>query len=181
MVVSIDDYLNLIPPPNNMAEKFKAWLGAGIQPLVDVTNLNIGMGAYFNIETATGAQLDILGDILGRKRLLDFEPTGIFANNKPVPYKIHYDQPGIDLTIAQEDGKRVYIIGWELIADVAFTVTFKSGSTVLNTFNFGEYSGPRVPFRPVYVDFVLGTEVSQPLIMNADEALPDHLMYIIKV
>lgn len=69
------DYTTLIPPPNNQKPNFMTWLGVLITPLMDAQELLTTMAEMFELDNAVGAQLDILGDVLGVKRLVNFQPT----------------------------------------------------------------------------------------------------------
>lgn len=75
MVPTIQDYLALIPAPNSIQPNFMAWVEANIQLFVDGQDCLNSMIAAFNIETAVGAQMDVIGQILGQPRTVDFEPS----------------------------------------------------------------------------------------------------------
>lgn len=72
----LSDYLALIPGQNNQKPKFMAWLAACLQPLIDTQQFLLNIDSYFQIDTAIGVQLDMLGVILGRSRTVDFVPEG---------------------------------------------------------------------------------------------------------
>jgi len=74
--MNINDYLGLIPAPNNLATNFMAWVRDNAQPLVDVQNVLDSFVEEFDISTATGKQLDILGEILALPRTVNFDPGG---------------------------------------------------------------------------------------------------------
>jgi len=76
MTFVMQDYLDLIPPPNKIQPNLMGWLEANLTPDVDSGTLNEDMAAYFAIETAVGDQLDILGEILGLSRTVKFQPSG---------------------------------------------------------------------------------------------------------
>lgn len=62
-------YLNFITSEHRDKPNYIAWV-TDILSKIDVPDLI----SAFDIDTAVGAQLDILGLILGRKRLLNFQP-----------------------------------------------------------------------------------------------------------
>jgi hypothetical protein len=53
-----------------------AWVRDNAQPLVDVQNVLDSFVEDFDISTATGKQLDILGEILALPRTVNFDPGG---------------------------------------------------------------------------------------------------------
>lgn len=73
-MADIQRYLNLVTSQHADKPKFKAWLAEALSAPDDVVSLLNEFNNYFNLTEATGAQLDILGDIVGRKRVLDFQP-----------------------------------------------------------------------------------------------------------
>ena len=60
--------------PQHQKNKFLRWLSANLTPCRDAAVLLAGYGAVFDIDSASGVQLDVIGDIVGRKRMLNFEP-----------------------------------------------------------------------------------------------------------
>jgi hypothetical protein len=73
---SITDYLNLVTSEHRASTKFIAWATALLQPFIDVQTCADSIPAAFDLDTAIGAQLDILGQILGAARTVGFQPTG---------------------------------------------------------------------------------------------------------
>jgi hypothetical protein len=73
---SVQTYLNLIPSPNNQQPKFTAWAQAATQIFVDQQVCVNELINAFNINTAIGAQLDIIGELVGVSRQLNFIPIG---------------------------------------------------------------------------------------------------------
>jgi len=52
--------------------KFLAWLTVGLWLFKDISSVDIN--SSFEMDNATGVQLDIVGQILGRSRILPFQP-----------------------------------------------------------------------------------------------------------
>lgn len=179
---TLDDYLDLIPPPNNMQPNMMA-LTAGIAQLyLDQQACAQQITTSFDIETAVGKQLDVLGDILGLSRILNFQPGGAFAGRQAIPILINYDTPNTDLTIDQVNGRMIYLLGIGLISASAFNLTFKSNATVLRTYQIGAYSGFRRPLQTIDPDIIVSTEEpGEALIMRCNVALPPFLVYVIEV
>jgi len=67
-------YLRRVPPQHRRI-KFLRWLTAILDPFLDAERLVASFDYEFDLDNAVGAQLDVTGDIVGRKRLLDFEPS----------------------------------------------------------------------------------------------------------
>lgn len=72
----ISYYLSLITSQYQNSPKFLAWMKALLQVLDDATNCLYQFDWAFNIDIAKGPQLDILGQIVGASRHLEFEPSG---------------------------------------------------------------------------------------------------------
>jgi len=70
-----DPYLNRVISQHKIRPKFMSWLAAINELVEDTMNLYRSFDEAFNLETAVGAQLDVLGKIAGVDRLLNFEPV----------------------------------------------------------------------------------------------------------
>lgn len=68
-------YLNLVTSEHQNKPKFAAWLSAPLGIIDDVTTLANIFDLYFDIDEAIGAQLDVLGQILGVSRIVTFQPS----------------------------------------------------------------------------------------------------------
>jgi hypothetical protein len=69
-------YMNLLTSEYKLAPNLNAWLEALLSPGNDTTNMIIGMTEAFDLDVATGVQLDVLGAIVGANRTVGFQPTG---------------------------------------------------------------------------------------------------------
>ncbi len=76
MIPTLQDALNLIPPPNNCQPNFMSWYQANIQILIDTIDVLSDFSDAFYIGSAVGPQLDVIGTILGVSRLITFDPPG---------------------------------------------------------------------------------------------------------
>ena len=78
MAQPITYYLGLLgsayKPP--AAPNMNAWLAANLQLFQDVIACAQSIPAAFNPATAIGAQLDIIGQIVGQSRQVGFQPSG---------------------------------------------------------------------------------------------------------
>lgn len=73
---TLEQYKGLVPPPNNLAPKFMAWLEAASRVSTDTQAVLNAIIAEFNIDTAVGNQLDIIGELLNQPREVNFDPGG---------------------------------------------------------------------------------------------------------
>jgi hypothetical protein len=76
--VTLYEYIALIPSFNAGKPRFVNTLAALIQPLIDAQDLLASLTADFDLDTAVGVQLDIVGQWLGRTRYLTEPITGVY-------------------------------------------------------------------------------------------------------
>lgn len=74
--LSIYYYLGLLTSEYRLAPNLNAWLTQLLTPLDDVSNCLLSMPEAFDLDYATGVQLDILGAIEGVSRTVGFQPSG---------------------------------------------------------------------------------------------------------
>lgn len=72
------EYLNLIPSANRQQPNFIATLSANSEVAVRIQDTLLSMIAKFDIDTATGEQLDILGEWVGVSRNISVPITGVY-------------------------------------------------------------------------------------------------------
>ena len=75
MILEDSFYLNLITSEHATKPKYMAWVKVLLRPFVDIINLNDNIKRAFDLDTAVGIQLDILGKILVQDREVSFQPT----------------------------------------------------------------------------------------------------------
>lgn len=68
MSVTIEDYLSLVESQHKVRPRFMAVLTDYLRPVVDAHNLSDELPKAFSVENAQGAQLDIIGQIVGVSR-----------------------------------------------------------------------------------------------------------------
>jgi hypothetical protein len=73
-LAAAEDYLKLFTSQYQNASKMLAWNLGYFEILSDLTDLLAGM--ILSLETDAGAILDLIGDIVGLKRTVDFQPSG---------------------------------------------------------------------------------------------------------
>lgn len=76
--MTIENYLNLITSEHRDKPKFEATVTVGISPFAKIQGVLNGLPADFDIDTATGVQLDAVGVWIGRSRRIDTPLTGIY-------------------------------------------------------------------------------------------------------
>lgn len=72
--MSIDDYLKQVTSQYQSSPKFMAWMKHHIDTLDGAKEILKNFNFYYDIDEAVGTQLDTLGETVGRKRQLDFQP-----------------------------------------------------------------------------------------------------------
>ncbi len=70
-MADIQRYLNLITSEHSDKPKFRSMLTA----MLNKCDIGLDIDAAFDIDNTVGAQLDIIGQILGASRYLTFQPT----------------------------------------------------------------------------------------------------------
>jgi hypothetical protein len=68
-------YTGLMTSEYRTAQNFNAWLLAVLNIATDASNLLQSITGYFDLEYAVGAQLDVLGVIVGASRTVPFQPS----------------------------------------------------------------------------------------------------------
>ncbi len=107
---------------------------------------------------------------------ITLQNAGSFFGVPITPYQVHHDTPG-QVQIDIETGKRIYLVGWEMVIPNDATCTVKSGSTVLTALEFGSNSGMGEPFCPSNPAIIAVTEQSAALNLDGDIALGDFLVF----
>lgn len=84
-MIDISTYLNRITSEHKVRPKFMALVEARLKPFIELFELLEEIDKAFDIDTAEGNQLDIIGQYVGVSRLLDFQPNNSEAL-LPDPY-----------------------------------------------------------------------------------------------
>lgn len=72
----ISKYIDLITSQHKTQPKFISWLSASLTIVDDNITVTNKIPSSFDIDTAVGVQLDTLGVIVGRSRVLNFQLSG---------------------------------------------------------------------------------------------------------
>lgn len=75
-MADIQKYLSMVTSQHQDKPKFLAWLSAPLALVDDVAMLVDVFNSSFDIDLAIGTQLDVVGQILGVSRMVNFQPTG---------------------------------------------------------------------------------------------------------
>lgn len=76
--MAIDKYLDNITSQHRDKKKFIAWLSSSLTILDHAYIMTKNMDNDFDLDNAIGVQLDMLGQLIGRKRILTFQPLNGF-------------------------------------------------------------------------------------------------------
>lgn len=114
-MATIDDYLQLIPSQNRHLARFPRVVEAVVGSPLALSEALLKWHEYFDIDTATGDQLDILGEWIGFRRFLRVEITGVyFSWNDTVElgwevgrFKGRFDPETQMETLGDEDYRRL--------------------------------------------------------------------------
>lgn len=69
------EYLNLVTSQYRNSPNFINWLTATLEKLNNITDAAGDLNSAFDITSAIGLQLDVIGAIVGQSRIVGFEPT----------------------------------------------------------------------------------------------------------
>jgi hypothetical protein len=72
---STQDYVDKIPPLHAGKPKFVATIQANVSPLADMQAFLAALPEAFDLDTAIGAQLDVVGQWVGRSRIIPIPVT----------------------------------------------------------------------------------------------------------
>lgn len=73
--MNTEEYEILIPSQNSFKAKFMEYLRSILNPAVANASVVESFNLAFLIENAAGAQLDIIGNLVGASRILNYEPS----------------------------------------------------------------------------------------------------------
>lgn len=75
-IPSMGYYLSLVSSQYQNSPKFLAWLQALLTPFIDAGVMAGLMVNAFDLDSAIGPQLDVIGQIVGANRTVGFQPSG---------------------------------------------------------------------------------------------------------
>lgn len=74
----VGDYLGRVTPWQSTRPRFMATVAGTLAPIVDAGAVSASLPASFDIDTAIGAQLDVVGEWVGRSRNVPVPLVGIY-------------------------------------------------------------------------------------------------------
>lgn len=74
----IDTYLNRVPAQHREKPKFRATLEASLSPFVQLGNLMESVPSLYDVDSAIGSQLDVVGEWVGITRVINSAIEGIY-------------------------------------------------------------------------------------------------------
>lgn len=130
VTAEIQSYLDLITSQHKTKPKFNAWLSAALSTVYDGMSATDSINAAFDIESAEGSQLDVIGEILGRSRYLPFQPGNgspptLSDDNYRISLKAKVIQNGWDGTIPS-----IYSIWYSLFSDLTMNIVDNQNMTM---------------------------------------------------
>ena len=88
----LGEYLGLISAWHSDKPKFMSTVAALAQPFVDAQAMLYSLTEAFDLDTAVGVQLDMVGQWIGRSRYLRGEITGVFFSFDLPEDRVGFDQ-----------------------------------------------------------------------------------------
>jgi hypothetical protein len=89
---TLDDYLGLVTSWHSDKPRFMSTLAALVQPLADAQAMLAKLTADFDLDTAIGIQLDMVGQWVGRTRYILQPVTGVFFSFDLPAQRVGFDQ-----------------------------------------------------------------------------------------
>lgn len=76
--MKIEDYLNRVPSQHRDRPKFRATLETSLAPFVQLGQIMESVPSLYDVDTAVGAQLDVVGEWVGISRRIDAVLEGVY-------------------------------------------------------------------------------------------------------
>lgn len=139
-LTTVDQYLALVPSQHRKP-KFMAELSLLLQACIDAQNSAIGLISLFDLDTATGVQLDMVGLWIGRSRRIQVPITGFFS----------WNITGLGWNQSIWHGPFVPLTGWTNLDDDTYRNVLRA-KVVLNRWD-GSLSMLYTAFDALFVGF----------------------------
>lgn len=72
------DYTALITSQHNDKPKFVAMTASDVEPFVEIENILLNIPSYYDVDTAIGSALDVIGEWVGANRNIPIPLTGVY-------------------------------------------------------------------------------------------------------
>jgi hypothetical protein len=90
--MTLSDYIGLITSWHSDKPRFVNTVAVLVQPLIDAQDMLARLTADFDLDTAIGVQLDMVGQWIGRTRYVDQPITGVFFSFDLPADRVGFDQ-----------------------------------------------------------------------------------------
>lgn len=120
------DYLALVPSANNQAPKFTAMVKAVSDAWAGVYDLLVDLPQVFDVDTAEGVQLDIIGRWVGQSRLISGVLLLQFFGFDDNPAALNFGEEGNAAIGGRFYGEGEPIAGTTLLADPEYRTLIKA-------------------------------------------------------
>lgn len=76
--MTTDEYLSLITSAHSDSPRFEATVAVGVSPFARIQEVLNSLIVEFDIDTATGVQLDVVGEWVGFSRIVQIQLSGVY-------------------------------------------------------------------------------------------------------
>ncbi|NMP26834.1 DUF2612 domain-containing protein [Rahnella sp. SAP-1] len=146
-------YTDLITNYHAGKPKFVSHIDLSTRPLTDISNAMLGMISAFDIDNAVGVQLDILGQWIGRTRIVSQPISGIYFS---------FDTPGIGFDQGVWQGPYDPDAGFTNLSDDVYRIVLKAKIAI------NRWDGTNETLPDILDTALAGSGLSMQIIDNQD-------------
>jgi hypothetical protein len=146
-------YTELITNYHAGKPKFVSHIDLSTRPLTDISNAMLGMISAFDIDNAVGVQLDILGQWIGRTRIVSQPISGIYFS---------FDTPGIGFDQGVWQGPYDPDAGFTNLSDDVYRIVLKAKIAI------NRWDGTNETLPDILDTALAGSGLSMQIIDNQD-------------
>lgn len=146
-------YTELITNYHATKPKFFDHINLSTRPLIDITTATRGLVSAFDIDTAVGVQLDILGLWIGRSRIVSQPISGVY-------FSLDIDGLGFDQGVWQ--GPYDPDSGYTTLSDETYRIILKAKITINN------WDGRNDSLPPILDAALEGSGLKMQIVDNQD-------------
>lgn len=146
-------YVDLITSYHASKPLFVQHVDLSTRPLVDAASTMAGMTAAFDIDTAVGVQLDIIGEWVGRSRIVSEPITGVYFS---------FDADGLGFEQGVWQGPYDPDSGFTKLSDEVYRVILKAKIAINN------WDGTNDSLPDILNTALAGSGLSMQIIDNQD-------------
>ena len=146
-------YTDLITNYHAGKPKFVSHIDLSTRPLTDISNAMLGMISAFDIDNAVGVQLDILGQWIGRTRIVSQPISGVYFS---------FDTPGIGFDQGVWQGPYDPDAGFTNLSDDVYRIVLKAKIAI------NRWDGTNETLPDILDTALAGSGLSMQIIDNQD-------------